>query len=135
MAEKLFIFPVRVYIEDTDAGGIVYYANYLKFMERARTEFMRDLGFEQKLSMNSVEQFVVSTANMTFLNSATMDMKLEISVELVKLAKSYFVVCQKVLSEKVIFCEAEVKIARVNSQKRKPIAMPEFVYAALQERL
>lgn len=135
-----FSFPIRVYVEDTDAGGIVFYANYLKFMERARTEFMRSLGFEQALGFEKNRlnenntQFVVHSANMQFLQAARMDMLLSVSVELQKLAKSYFVVHQKVSSNQnnIVYCQAEIKIACVNNENFKPSAMPAFVYSALK---
>jgi len=139
ISKHTFSFPIRVYVEDTDAGGIVYYANYLKFMERARTEFMRNLGFEQRLgfeqqlSTASETQFVVHSAEMKFLQAAKMDMLLSVSVELKKLARSYFIVTQKVSSEnrETVFCEAEIKVACVNNENFKPQAMPEFVHKAL----
>jgi len=142
-AKNIFSFPIRVYVEDTDAGGIVFYANYLKFMERARTEFMRSIGYEQRLgseqdsTKENDKQFVVHSANMQFLQPARMDMVLSVSVELKKLAKSYFVVNQKVSNDKndTTYCQAEVKIACVNNKKFKPSAMPDFVYSALQECL
>jgi len=134
--ENEFLFPLRVYIEDTDAGGIVYYVNYLKYMERGRTEFMRSLGFEQKLDANSEGQFVVHSANVQFLKPARMDMEVMVSVVLAKLAKSYFIVEQKVFEKNSgdIFCRADVKVACVNNEKFKPQAMPDFVYQALKAK-
>lgn len=132
-----FLFPMRVYIEDTDAGGIVYYVNYLKFMERARTEFMRSLGFEQQLNQKSEQQFVVHSADVRFLKPARMDMKVHVSLVLERLAKSYFVVQQKVFSKdgEVVFCEATIKVACVGNETFKPQAMPMFVYQSLQAYL
>ncbi len=132
--EQCFTWPVRVYIEDTDAGGIVYYVNYLKFMERARTEFMRSLGFEQKLSIESPVQFVVHSANTRFVKPARMDMSLSVSVRVAKIAKSYFVVEQTVNSEDdyELYCQADIKVACVDSNSFKPIAMPELVQQGLK---
>ena len=142
MAEKInsspdneFSIPLRVYIEDTDAGGIVYYVNYLKFMERARTEFMRSIGFEQQLSSASQQQFVVHSAEMQFLKPARMDMLLEVNVRLIKLAKSYFVVEQEVKDKEHVFCSAMVKVACIDNEKFKPQAMPEVVYNELNKKL
>ena len=129
-----FSIPMRVYVEDTDAGGIVYYVNYLKFMERARTEFMRSIGFEQNLSSSSKQQFVVHSADMKFLKPARMDMLLQVSVQLLKVAKTYFIVEQEVRDEKgeQVFCSAEVKVACIENERFKPQAMPEKVYKELK---
>lgn len=132
-----FVFPIRVYIEDTDAGGIVYYVNYLKFMERGRTEFMRSLGFEQQLNQSSEQQFVVHSADVKFLKPARMDMKIHVSLAIERLAKSYFVVQQKVFAEDGgdVFCEATIKVACVGNKTFKPQAMPAFVHQSLQSYL
>ena len=69
MTEKIFSFPVRIYWEDTDAGGIVYHANYLRYMERARTEFLRSLGLEQrKMHLEGAPVIVVSSIEMCFVS-------------------------------------------------------------------
>ena len=81
-----FSLETRVYIEDTDAGGIVYYANYLKFMERARTEYMRALGFS-KPALMSDSQLVVVQLDIKYLMPAMLDDTLRISVELKELKK------------------------------------------------
>lgn len=74
MTEKIFSFPVRIYWEDTDAGGIVYHANYLRYMERARTEFLRSLGLEQrKMHLEGAPVIVVSSIEMKFVRPAVLD--------------------------------------------------------------
>ena len=80
-----FLMPVRVYIEDTDAGGIVYYVNYLKFMERARTEFFRELGFGKAGANKEGYQFVVHSAQIEYKKPARLDDMLNVSAKLVKL--------------------------------------------------
>ena len=77
MTAQEFSLPLRVYIEDTDAGGIVYYVNYLKFMERARTEFMRNLGFGKDFIFNHDLMFVVRDAAIKYLKPAKLDDQLE----------------------------------------------------------
>ena len=77
MADRVFNWPVRVYYEDTDAGGIVYYVNYLKFMERARTEYLRSLGFDQQALMDDGILFVVRDTAIDYLKPARLDDKLE----------------------------------------------------------
>jgi len=132
-----FVFPLRIYIEDTDAGGIVYYANYLKFMERARTEFMRSLGFEQNLNLASESQCVVHSTEVKFLKPARMDIKVVVSVQLLQLARSWFVVEQKVLDEQLqtVFCSATVKIACVGSANFKPLRLPDVMVKGLKQYL
>ena len=139
-----FSFPIRVYVEDTDAGGIVYYVNYLKFMERARTEFMRSLGFEQKLGVErglgseSEFQFVVHSAEMKFLKPARMNMELNSILAIKKLAKTYIVFDQAIIGkhpisqEGPIYCTAEIKIACIDNAGFKPRAMPDIVAEGLK---
>lgn len=132
-----FVLPLRIYVEDTDAGGIVYYVNYLKFMERARTEFMRSLGFEQNLNRYSESQFVVYSADVKFLKPARMDMQIAVSVKLLKVARTWFLVEQKVFDElqQQVFCSASIKIACVSSESFKPLAMPDVVVQGLKQYL
>jgi len=147
-SEPIFCWPVRVYIEDTDAGGIVYYVNYLKFMERARTEFMRSLNFEQNLNLSSTQQFVAHSLNMKFVKPARMDMELCVTVKLLKLSKISFLVQQKVydvavmdqgaentlnLEDKAkLYCESDIKIACVDNEQLKPVRMPIAMYKNLE---
>ena len=86
----MFAWPVRVYYEDTDAGGVVYYANYLRFFERARTEWLRSLGVDhQALAREAGLQFVVRRAEIDFLRGARLDDPLEITVELAQRKRTY----------------------------------------------
>lgn len=130
-----FFLPVRVYLEDTDAGGVVFYANYLKFFERARTEFVRSLGFEMRQSLGAGVSFVVSDLNVQYKNSCFLDEYLRVYVELEKLKRSYFVVKQWVVKEGAptsVVVEATVKVACVDLNSGKPIAMPATLHASLQ---
>ena len=77
--DQEFSLPIRVYIEDTDAGGIVYYVNYLKFMERARTEYMRSLGFDREFIFSGELMFVVQTAEVRYLQPARLDERLDVT--------------------------------------------------------
>ncbi|MDP2226588.1 MAG: YbgC/FadM family acyl-CoA thioesterase, partial [Moraxellaceae bacterium] len=86
-----FVFPVRVYIEDTDGGGIVYYVNYLKFMERARTEFLRDLGFQHYLHGEEDFMFVVRGADIRYFQPARMDDALGVTAQLQSLGRASLV--------------------------------------------
>jgi len=91
-----FRWPVRVYYEDTDAGGIVYYANYLKFFERARTEWLRKIGFNQEVLRQQGILFVVRDVSAKYRRSARLDDELEVSVQVEKLGKASFNISQSV---------------------------------------
>ena len=86
---QLFSIPIRVYIEDTDAGGIVFYANYLKFMERARTEFVRSLGVELRAGMQQNISYVVHSLEIEYKKSAKLDDLVTVSAEVVTLGKTF----------------------------------------------
>ena len=79
---SVFSFPVRVYIEDTDAGGIVYYVNYLKYMERSRTEFLRSLGYDKPAILEGGLLLVVHTAQVNYRRSARLDDQLQVTTQL-----------------------------------------------------
>ena len=87
---RVFVWPVRVYYEDTDFGGVVYYANYLRFFERARTEWLRSLGVDQqRLAAEDGLQFVVRRAEIDFLRGARLDDMLEVTVEVMERRHTY----------------------------------------------
>ena len=104
-------FPVRVYYEDTDSGGIVYYANYLKFVERARTEFLRKLGFEQSSgAMNYDSVFVVRSCSIDYINSAKLDDLLEIETEILTVRGATVDMRQEVKKNGTEVAAVQVKI-------------------------
>src|SRR6478752_4119333 len=109
-----FAVTVRVYIEDTDAGGIVYYVNYLKFMERARTEFMRMLGYGKTAIFSDDKMFVVHSANVQYLGAARLDDELEVTAQPLKIARSNIVFEQSVFRGGELLCRGEVRIACVD---------------------
>jgi acyl-CoA thioester hydrolase len=143
----VFSIPIRVYYEDTDAGGIVYHTNYLKFMERARTEWLRDLGLEQQSLLEQSVGFVVKDLNMQNTKAAVFNDMLSISCEVVELRKASMLFKQhayrvkddsldkKIIknnknnlsSEKELLVSAEVRVACVDLGKMKPIAIPDFI--------
>lgn len=119
-----FSIPVRVYLEDTDAGGIVYYVNYLKFMERARTELLRKLGFEfGQLGADSL-QFVVHSVNANYRKPARMDDALTITADVAQLARTYVVFHQQVRRDDEVLCDAQIKVACVDTLNLKPAVLP-----------
>lgn len=126
-----FILPIRVYIEDTDAGGIVYYVNYLKYMERGRTEFMRELGFAKTAVTDSGLLMVVHSANVQYRAPAVMDDEIQVHTALKRCARSYIVFEQRVLRDETTLCEAEIKVACVRAEGMRPTALPEPIRTAI----
>jgi acyl-CoA thioester hydrolase len=120
-----FTWQVRVYYEDTDSGGVVYYANYLKFLERARTEWLRQLGFAQS-SLREDEQkiFVVRQVTIQYHKPAVFDDLLEITVKPAKIGKASLTLDQQILRQSTLLCTATVQIACVNSLNFRPQSLP-----------
>lgn len=128
-----FTWPVRVYYEDTDAGGVVYYANYLKFLERARTEMLRELGFElDRLAREKHILFIVRKVTIDYHKPAFMDDMLVTSARIEKLRKASIVFQQSIENlEQETLCRAEVIIACIDNITMKPVAIPEPVISEL----
>lgn len=126
-----FGLPLRVYIEDTDAGGIVFYVNYLKYMERARTEFMRAKGFAKNEIMNDALMFVVSELKTKYLRSARLDEQLFVTATVIAAAKASMVFEQRVYRDQELLCDAQVKVACVDRESLKPKRIPQALLAAL----
>ena len=103
-----FSIPVRVYIEDTDAGGIVFYVNYLKFMERARTEWLRSLGFDKAGANRESFQFVVKSVDIQYYAPARLDDELEVSANLIKLGGASMKLMQEVHRGDEKLCSSEI---------------------------
>jgi acyl-CoA thioester hydrolase len=122
---KDFIWQVRVYYEDTDSGGVVYYANYLKFLERARTEWLRHFGFEQStLRTEQQKIFVVRQVIINYHKPAVFDDLLEITVKPVKIGKASLTLDQTIVRQATSLCTASVQIACVNSLNFRPQSLP-----------
>lgn len=125
---ELFVysFPVRVYFENTDAGGVVYHAEYLKFLERARTEWLRHLGFDhQALAREHRVVFVVTAAAAEFAQAARLDDLLAVSVRLESLGKARCVFAQEIRRDDEVLVRAKVTVACVAGEAMKPAAIPE----------
>ena len=128
-----FLWPVRVYYEDTDAGGLVYYANYLKYMERARTEWLRGVGFEQTdLAHCHGVIFVVRSAAIEYLVPARFNDELQVTVELIKVGAGQIDLIQRVMSEGEELACAKVKIACVKLETMRPVRIPREIVATLR---
>lgn len=127
-----FSLPVRVYWEDTDGAGVVYYANYLRFMERARTEWLRALGYDQtRLAADLGIAFVVRSASIEYLRPARLDDRLDVHVELEHMGASAIVFRQRVLRGEEVLSEASVKIACVRLAEFQPARIPRELRSAL----
>jgi acyl-CoA thioester hydrolase len=128
-----FIWPVRVYWEDTDAGGVVYYANYLRFLERARSEWLRALGFEQDaLRDEQGVVFVVRRVEVDYLSPARFNDALEVSVSPVRIGGASLVVEQTVNRGVTPLIAARVTLACVDAVQFKPVKIPAFILQALE---
>jgi acyl-CoA thioester hydrolase len=122
-----FSFPVRVYWEDTDAGGIVYYANYLKFMERARTEWLRHLGVEQEpLRQEHGLMFVVVHADVHFKKPARYGDSLRVGCDLKERGRASLTFHQAIVRDgtRDVLVEGDVRVACLDAVKLKPRGLP-----------
>ena len=123
---------VRVYWEDTDAGGIVFYANYLKFFERARTEWLRAAGVEQHALREATGViFVVAETALRYLAPARLDDLLTVTVEPQPAGRASLVVRQRALRGDTLLCEGEIRIGCVRAHDLKPQRLPDTVVAAI----
>ena len=129
---KPFTHRCRVYFEDTDAGGIVYYVNYLKFMERARTECLRDLGFLQSTLAEEGLLFVVHSAEARYHAPARLDDELLVSAEVIELNRASLRFRQQVrrAADDALLCEGQFLVACVRADSLKPRAIPEALRSA-----
>lgn len=132
MADE-FSIPIRVYIEDTDAGGIVYYVNYLKFMERCRTEFLRTLGYHKPAILDDGLLLVVHSAQVDYHRAARLDDELLVTSSIVKLARTYIEFKQQVFRNQELLCSGLVRIACVDAAVMKPRALPAHMHQQISQ--
>jgi tol-pal system-associated acyl-CoA thioesterase len=132
---KEFSLPLRVYIEDTDAGGIVYYVNYLKFMERSRTEYMRSLGFGKNFIFNHDLMFVVKDMQVDYRLPAQLDDELAVSARLTQLGGASMVMGQSVSRNGQELVTASIRIASVDRHSMKPARIPPQMAEELRRQL
>jgi len=133
-----FQWPVRIYWEDTDAGGVVYYANYLKFFERARTEWLRSRGLgQQALQATAGGMFVASSAQVRWLQPAMLDDALQVTAQVTHLGRASVTIEQQVLRPSAsqtappILCEGTVRLGWVHASTLRPARIPDTVLAVL----
>ncbi|MED5621327.1 tol-pal system-associated acyl-CoA thioesterase [Ideonella sp. BN130291] len=116
---------VRVYWEDTDAGGVVFYANYLKFFERARTEWLRGLGFSQeRLRTEEGVMFVVSRTEVNYLRPARLDDELELTVSVRHAGRASMTIAQQAWCQQALLAEGEIRIGCVDAGTFRPQRIP-----------
>jgi acyl-CoA thioester hydrolase len=124
-----FSYTYRVYWEDTDAGGVVYYANYLKFMERCRTEWLRALGIDQlKLRMERQLQFAIVNVVVDFLRPAVLDDEIVVTAELIRLTGAAIAFKQTIWRGATQLIDASTRVACLDSASLKPRAIPKDLF-------
>ena len=132
--EKPFSLNARVYYEDTDAGGIVYYANYLKFCERARTEWLRGMNMSQSQMLEQHMGFVIKNIKGNYVSSAKLDDLLTITCIPTKVKHASLVIYQQVFNQNnELLFEFECSIAFLNMQLKKPMTMPKEAIAYIKQ--
>lgn len=125
-ADGSYTMPVRIYYEDTDAGGIVYYANYLKFAERARSEYIRTLGFDQQAELSAEDKFgfAVRHCEVDYLKPAVLDDLLSVSCKITELGGASAVMHQEIRRGEELLVVLNVKVVCLNLLKKRPVRMP-----------
>lgn len=131
---KEYCLPIRVYVEDTDAGGIVYYANYLKYLERARTELMRSLGYDKPALFDGM-QFVVHSVELKYRVPAVLDDEIAATARLIGVTRTSFTIAQTVVRDEQILVEGVVKAACIDHQSKRPTAIPADMLQTLKAAL
>ena len=127
--ENVFLWPIRIYYEDTDAGGVVYHTNYIKFMERARTEWLRNLGFEQdELRDKEGVIFAVRSVQVDYFFPAKFNDELFVSSQVTKKGKASITIEQEVIKETQVLCKGIIKVATLDDKSFRPKAMPASLY-------
>ena len=133
MKIKQFIWPVRVYYEDTDAGGVVFHANYINYFERARTEMLRAMGYEQdELIVNDGIIFAVRSLQVDYLRSARFNELLQVSAEVTNAKKASLTFTQLITRGGEVLCTSMIRIACLDAVTKRPKAIPENLLELLK---
>ena len=123
--DKFFAYPIRVYYEDTDAGGIVYYANYLKFAERARSEFLRSLNINQQLDLTEKHTgFIVRSCQIDYISSAVLDDALTVVCNIAEIGGASAVIHQEIFRNDELLAKLDVKVVHMNIETHRPCRIP-----------
>jgi acyl-CoA thioester hydrolase len=139
-SHQTFMLPIRVYYEDTDAGGVVYHSNYIKYFERSRTEWLRQLGYElDELAENEQLIFVVRAVSCEYLRPAKFNDELFVSAEIISLGKTSIQFKQKVMraasgaeSECEVLAQGEVTVVSVDALKFRPKRLPQQILESIK---
>jgi len=134
VSTTLFQWPVRVYYEDTDAGGVVYHASYIAFYERARTEMLRQRHFNQQTLLEQQVAFVVRKMTVEYIAAARLDDLLIVESHVSAMSRASMTFAQRIVNEEgKVLNEAEVLIACINPHLMKPIALPKSIVAEFKQ--
>ncbi|MBW7982563.1 tol-pal system-associated acyl-CoA thioesterase [Enterobacillus tribolii] len=134
MSKMLFRWPVRIYYEDTDAGGVVYHARYVAFYERARTEMLRQHNFNQQQLLSEHVAFAVRRMTVEYISPARLDDLLEVRTEITAMRGASLTFAQCIVdSQGKVLSEAEVLIACIDLNQMKPIALPKSIVAEFKQ--
>lgn len=131
MTDGCHRLQLRVYYEDTDAAGIVYYANYLRFIERGRTEFLRTLGHAQHAMMQEGIAFAVRSVSAEFLKPARLDDLLVVETAIASLGRAQVTFAQRILRDRELLLDAKIRVACIDPLRGKPIPMPRALHEQL----
>ena len=133
--KKTFNYNLKIYYEDTDSGGVVYYANYLKFFERARSEAIYSMKLSNKILLNNYGiLIIVKSCNIKYIRPAKLEDKLEIKSIVKSITKTSFIMNQFIYREKELITEADIHLVSVD-QSGKPKKIPEILYKKLKKIL
>lgn len=127
-SHKPFAWPVRVYYQDTDAGGVVYHTNYVNFMERARTEWLRSFGHSNAGLMKELGvMFVVRSIKIDYLKPALLDDMLEVTAHLTKVGRTQMTLAQEVKRGDEVLTQADVHLVCVGKESFRPVSVPDVL--------
>ena len=130
---KIFLLPIRVYFQDTDAGGVVYHASYVNFMERARTEWLRTHGYSNAGLMKEFGSvFVVRSLKLDYFKPALLDDLLEVTAQVKDIGRSRISLLQSVCRDDEVLTEAEIHLVYVSLESFKPVRIPEVLCGKLK---
>lgn len=130
--EAVFVHPVRIYYQDTDAGGVVYHASYLNFLERARYEWLRELGFTVDTMIRSHKMiFLIRSLGIEYFKPALLDDLLDVTVQVVDIGRSRITLQQQILREQGTLASATVHAVCVGAETLKPVSIP----ASLRQKI
>jgi acyl-CoA thioester hydrolase len=131
--QTVFTWPVRVYFQDTDAGGVVYHASYVNFMERARTEWLRSCGYSNAGLMKEFGvMFVVRTMKLDYLRPALLDDMLAVTAQVSEIGRSRLSLRQSVRRADEILTEGEVRLVCVSRDTFKPVRVPQALRLTME---